>query len=190
VNDLWGRTGRGAVRFGRLLRLPRADWGRGFSHAGLGVTVFAVSAITAWQSEDIRVVQLGETFPLGAYMIRLDAVEDAPGPNYAAQIATMIIHANGQEVNRLYPEKRFYPVQGMPTTEAAIDQGFFRDIYLVLGDKQEVGGWAVRSYLKPFANWIWGGCLMMALGGFLSLSDRRHRVAAGARPTQGQPHEN
>ncbi|MDP5350711.1 MAG: heme lyase CcmF/NrfE family subunit [Paracoccaceae bacterium] len=190
VNDMWGRTGRGAVRLGRLLRLPRADWGRGFSHAGLGVTVFAVSAITAWQSEDIRVVQLGETFPLGAYMITLDAVEDAPGPNYAAQIATMIIHANGQEVNRLYPEKRFYPVQGMPTTEAAIDQGFFRDIYLVLGDKQEVGGWAVRSYLKPFANWIWGGCLMMALGGFLSLSDRRHRVAAGARPTQGQPHEN
>ena len=60
----------------------------------------------------------------------------------------------------------------------------------VASDKQEVGGWAVRSYLKPFANWIWGGCLMMALGGFLSLSDRRHRVAAGARPTQGQPHEN
>ena len=81
----------------------------------------------------------------------------------------------------LYPEKRIYPVQAMPTTEAAIDYGLLRDLYLVLGDPQDGGGWAVRSYIKPFANWIWGGALLMALGGLLSLTDRRYRVAAGAR---------
>jgi cytochrome c-type biogenesis protein CcmF len=68
----------------------------------------------------------------------------------------------------------------MPTTEAAIDNGVFRDIYVVIGDPQDGGGYAIRTYVKPFANWIWGGAILMALGGLLSLSDRRLRVAAGA----------
>jgi cytochrome c-type biogenesis protein CcmF len=88
------------------------------------------------------------------------------------------------------PEKREYPVAQMPTTEAALDSGFLRDIYVVIGDPQIGGGWAVRSYYKPLANWIWGGSILMALGGFLSLSDRRYRVAAGARKVpQGVPAE-
>jgi cytochrome c-type biogenesis protein CcmF len=91
----------------------------------------------------------------------------------------------------LHPEKRIYPVAAMPTTEAAIDQGVLRDLYLVLGDRQQDGGWAVRGYVKPFANWIWAGAILMALGGALSLSDRRLRVAAGARAARAvaQPAE-
>jgi cytochrome c-type biogenesis protein CcmF len=81
----------------------------------------------------------------------------------------------------MHPEKRMYPVQAMPTTEAAIHQGVFRDLYLVIGDPQDGGGYAVRSYIKPFADWIWAGAMLMALGGALSLSDRRFRAAAGAR---------
>jgi cytochrome c-type biogenesis protein CcmF len=95
-------------------------------------------------------------------------------------MATMGVWRNGAEVAVLNPEKRFYPVAGMPTTEAGIDIGFTRDIYLVIGDPQANGGWAVRTYIKPFANWIWGGSILMAIGGFISLSDRRLRVAAGA----------
>jgi cytochrome c-type biogenesis protein CcmF len=190
VNDVWLCSGRGSARLRRLIRLPRADWGRGFSHAGLGITIFSVAGINAWQTEDIRVVGLGESFPLGAYEVTLDAVKDELGPNYAAQIATMIVQKNGREISRLYPEKRFYPVQATSTTEAAIDQSFLHDIYLVLGDKQDAGGWAVRSYLKPFANWIWGGAIFMAFGGFLSLSDRRHRVAKGLRKTVRKIDEN
>ena len=78
------------------------------------------------------------------------------------------------------PEKRNYPVAQMPTTEAAIDYRFLRDVYLVIGDQQADGGWTVRTYIKPLANWIWAGAIIMALGGALSLSDRRFRVAAGA----------
>ena len=89
--------------------------------------------------------------------------------------------AKGAVVAVLTPEKRTYPVQAMPTTEAAIDNGFWRDLYLVIGDPQEGGGYAVRSYIKPFASWIWFGCGLMALGGLVSLTDRRLRVAAGAR---------
>ena len=181
--DLWARTGREAVgaRAARLGRLPRADWGKATAHAGLGVTIFAVSAMTAWKIEDIRVVQIGETFPLGSYEVRLDGVDEVEGPNYLSTMAQMTVLRDGALVTVLYPEKRIYPVAAMPTTEAAIDYGFLRDVYLVLGDRQQSGGWAVRSYIEPFANWLWAGCLLMAFGGVLSLTDRRFRVAAGAR---------
>ena len=180
--DLWGRTGKGAVagRLARLARLPRADWGRGIAHGGLGAVIFAAAAMTAWVTEDIRIVQAGESFPLGAYQVELVAVNEVKGPNYSSTMAEMLVSRDGAEVVRLYPEKRFYPVAGMPTTEAAIDYGFWRDLYLVIGDPQDGGGWAVRSYIKPFANWLWGGALLMAVGGLISLTDRRYRVAAGA----------
>jgi cytochrome c-type biogenesis protein CcmF len=183
LTDLWSRTGRGAVagRVSRLARLPRADWGKTTAHAGMGITLFAVAAMNAWKVEDIRVVQIGETFPLGSYEVTLNAVTDGQGPNYLSTTADMTVRRGGSEVARLFPEKRIYPVAGMPTTEAAIDYAFTRDLYLVIGDAQANGGWTVRSYIEPFANWLWGGALMMALGGLLSLSDRRYRMAAGAR---------
>jgi len=179
--DPWARTGRRGDRLGRLMRLPRADWGKATAHSGLGITVFAIAAMNAWAIEDIRVAQLGETFPLGRYEVTLRDVRQVPGPNYTSTMAEMTVTRAGAQVATLYPEKRVYPVQAMPTSEAAIDYGFLRDLYLVIGDPQEGGGWAVRGYVKPFANWLWGGALLMALGGVLSLSDRRYRVAAGAR---------
>ena len=103
----------------------------------------------------------------------------------------MAVWRGGREVAVLHPEKRFYQVAGMPTTEAAIRNGILRDIYLVIGDPQSDGGYAVRTYIKPFANWIWGGAVLMALGGLVSLSDRRLRVAAGAAkaPARAVPAE-
>ncbi len=193
--DLWLRTGRDGVgqRLSRLTRLPRADWGKAVAHGGLGITIFAVSAMLAWKIEDIRVVQVGETFPLGAYEVRLDDVRDVEGPNYLSTMGFMTVLRDGAVVATLTPEKRIYPVAAMPTTEAGIDYGFLRDVYIVLGDRQQSGGWAVRSYIEPFANWLWAGCLLMAFGGLVSLTDRRFRVAAGARkaaaPVAGVPAE-
>ncbi len=183
LTDVWGKTGREgfSARLSRLARLPRADWGKLSAHAGLGVTIIAVAAMNAWKVEDIRVVQLGESFPLGPYEVLLRDVREVQGPNYTSTMGEMVVTKAGAEVAVLYPEKRYYPVAAMPTTEAAIDFGLMRDLYLVLGDPQKDGGWAVRSYIEPLANWLWGGALMMAIGGMLSLSDRRYRVAAGAR---------
>ncbi|HRM76010.1 MAG TPA: cytochrome c-type biogenesis CcmF C-terminal domain-containing protein, partial [Paracoccus sp. (in: a-proteobacteria)] len=161
--------------------------GKAIAHGGLGVTFIGISLLMAWQVEDIRVARLGETFTVAGYDITLESVEEQPGPNYDSVFATMKVAQNGRQVAVLFPEKRIYPVQSMPTTEAAIQNGLFRDIYLVIGDEQQNGGWAVRSYIKPFANWIWLGCTLMALGGFVSLSDRRYRVAAGARRTAAAP---
>ena len=181
--DLFTRTGRGdwSSRLRRLSNLSRADWGKAVAHAGLGVTIFGIAALTAWQQEDIRVAQIGETFPVGAYEITLAGVSQVDGPNYDSIQAEMRVFRDGREVATLYPEKRVYPVAAMPTTEAAIDGGILRDVYVVIGDPQQGGGWAVRTYIKPFANWIWAGSIIMALGGLLSLTDRRYRVAAGAR---------
>jgi cytochrome c-type biogenesis protein CcmF len=178
--DLWQRAG---YRVGRLARLPRADWGRAAAHGGLGVTFVGIALMMAWNVEDIRTAKIGETFPVGPYEVTLAAVDKTEGPNYLTTRATLKVTRDGAAVATLFPEKRFYPVAAMPTTEAAIQNGVFRDLYLVIGDPQADGGWAVRTYIKPFANWIWAGAIIMAFGGLLSLSDRRYRVAAGARRT-------
>ncbi|MDO5630480.1 MAG: heme lyase CcmF/NrfE family subunit [Paracoccus sp. (in: a-proteobacteria)] len=177
--ELIHRTGGSGLS--RLARLPRADWGKAVAHAGLGVTFIGVSLLMAWETENIRVAHIGESFELSGYTITLRSVDEVEGPNYLSTMATMDVARNGRQVATLHPEKRVYPVQAMPTTEAAINNGVFRDIYLVIGDAQAGGGWAVRYYIKPFANWIWAGSALMALGGLISLSDRRYRVAAGAR---------
>ncbi|MEP3947584.1 heme lyase CcmF/NrfE family subunit [Ascidiaceihabitans sp.] len=192
VVDLLSRTGRGGDRFGRLLRLPRADWGKTVAHSGLGITMMGVAGLTAWQQEDIRVAQIGEPFNVGAYTLTLNGVEEFEGPNYLSTMGLVTLAQNGREIAQLRPEKRIYPVAQMPTTEAAIDYDLARDVYVVIGDPQAAGGWAIRTYIKPLTNWIWIGCALMALGGLLSLSDRRFRVAAGARKTatpQGVPAE-
>jgi len=190
LSELWLRAAHTPAR---LARLPRADWGKAFAHGGLGITFIGIGLLTAWQSEDIRVAQIGQPFTVSGYEITLDAVERVQGPNYISSTGTMTVRQGGKLVATLHPEKRVYPVQGMPTTEAAIDNGIWRDVYLVVGDPQDGGGWAVRTYIKPFANWIWAGSILMALGGLLSLSDRRYRVAAGARkaapPLQATPAE-
>lgn len=183
IADLISRTGRsgGLARLGRLGRLPRADWGRAVSHAGLGLLIFGVCAVLAWQTEVIRVAKVGESYPLGQYTVTLKAVNKVEGPNYRATRADMVVTRGGKTIAVMHPEKRFYPVAGMPTTNAAISRGILRDIYLVVGDPQAGGGYAVRSYIKPFADWIWIGALIMAFGGLLSLTDRRYRIAVGAR---------
>ncbi|SDN88639.1 cytochrome c-type biogenesis protein CcmF [Lutimaribacter pacificus] len=185
--DIWSRTGRGAIgeRLRRLVRLPGADWGKAVAHAGLGVTMFGIAGLMAWEAEDIRVVQKGESFDIAGYTLTLQEVERVQGPNYISTMGTVQVARGTRVISTLHPEKRSYPVAQMPTTEAAIDNGFLRDVYVVIGDPQDNGGWAVRTYYKPLANWIWGGAILMALGGCLSLGDRRYRVAAGARRMRG-----
>ena len=175
----------------RLRKLPRADFGKVLAHAGLGLTIFGISAITAWQVEDIRTTQFGDSYKVGGYEFTLNSVDQIQGPNYTAQRGDVLV-TKGNETFRLYPAKRKFKVQGMTTTEAAIDMGLTRDVYVVLGDAQDNGGYAMRIYVKPFADWIWIGTLVMAFGGLLSLFDRRYRVAAPSRkraPVQATPAE-
>ena len=177
LKDLWERGGKS---FEKLRRLPGADWGKAVAHAGLGITFFGVAGLVAWQTEDIRGVQVGETFGVDRYELTLQDAREVQGPNYLATQAVIDVARGDRFLTQLRPERRIYPVAGMPTTEAAIRNGVVRDVYLVIGEPQVGGGWAVRTFIKPFANWIWAGSIIMALGGAFSLMDRRLRVAAGA----------
>ena len=183
--DLWVRTGRVGLseKLGRARRLPRADWGRVVAHAGFGITIFGIAALLAWEIEDVRTANVGETFEVGGYTVTLDDVRPGAGPQLSIHDGR---DQNGawQRKRRFDAESRFYPVAGMPTTEAAIDNGVCRDLYVVIGDRQADGSWAVRVFIKPFANWIWAGAIIMSIGGGLSLSDRRYRVAPGARRSE------
>ncbi len=167
----------GASAWARLRNTPRATYGMLLAHFGVAVFVTGVTLVKGYDSErDVR-MEPGDTTELGGYTFRLDGVRDVQGPNYVAARAQIQVNKNGRPVTTLYPEKRIYRVQNMPMTEAAIDPGFTRDLYVSLGDSVSATAWIVRVQHKPFVDWIWGGCLLMALGGALAASDRRYRVA-------------
>ena len=188
----------------RLAGLPRADWGKWIAHAGLGLTAMGIAAITAWETEDIRLAKPGDRIPIGGYELEFLGVRELPlgasfaqgacgndgertfkggeERNFRTEMGEFRLLSGEREVVLMCPEKRFYPVARQPTTEAAIDSTPLRDVYVVLGDKQQDGeAWAVRSYHKPLAVWIWWGCLIMGIGGLVSLTDSRLRIGAVTR---------
>jgi cytochrome c-type biogenesis protein CcmF len=127
-------------------------------------------------------MQAGDAVELAGYVFRLEGVSRADGPNYTAAQAKMLVSRDGKPVTVMYPERRIYTVQEQVMTEAAIHPGLTRDLYVSLGDPLgESGTWLVKVQHKPFIDWIWGGCLIMALGGLLAASDRRYRVALPSR---------
>ena len=134
ATDIWGRTGRSALRprLARLRRLPRADWGKAVAHAGLGVTMAGIAGLLAWEAEDIRVAQVGERFDVAGYSVWLRDVTEVEGPNYRATRAEVQLGRGDRIIGTVFPEKRVYPVAEMPTTEAGIDNGFLRDLYVVI----------------------------------------------------------
>jgi cytochrome c-type biogenesis protein CcmF len=170
----------------RARGLPRSGWAMALAHAGLGVLILGITVQSAGQVERILVMKPGETAQIAGYDVRFDGVQQAQGSNYTAQRATFVVTRGGDPVTELHSEKRFFPVEGMPTTEAGIDTNLWRDLYFVLGDAAPEGGFAVRLYYNPLVLWIWGGAGLMALAGLLSLSDRRLRVGA-PRPARARP---
>jgi cytochrome c-type biogenesis protein CcmF len=168
----------GAGAWARLTSTPRAFYGMLMAHLGIAVFVVGVTMVKGYELEaDVR-MHAGETAEIAGYSVRLESVREVKGPNYIAVRATMPVTRDGAKVTTLYPEKRVYKVQDSPMTEAAIDSGFTRDLYVALGEPLEGGMWLVRMHYKPFVTWIWLGCLVMALGGLLAASDRRYRLAS------------
>jgi cytochrome c-type biogenesis protein CcmF len=165
----------------RIRNMPRAGLGMTMAHGGLGVVVAGIVAISAWRTEQITVMQPGQSVAVGEYSVVFDGVNQVAGPNYTAERGAFVVQRDGQEVARLFPEKRFYPVQGQVTTEAAIRTTGFGDLYVVLGDGQGGGSRAVRIFHNPLAPWLWTGAVIMVLGGLVSLTDRRYRLGVPGR---------
>ena len=170
-------TGKLSV-FQKLRMQTRSYYGMQLAHLGVAVFILGVTIVTGYQSEqDVR-MDVGDTVNAGGYSFRFNGINRVAGPNYQAARAEIEVSRNGSVVNRMYPEKRSYTASGNVMTETAIDSGLFRDLYISLGEPVSGGAWSVRVYYKPLVSWIWGGAVLMALGGGLALSDRRYALAA------------
>jgi cytochrome c-type biogenesis protein CcmF len=169
------------------LKQPRSFFGMHVAHLGIAVFVVGVTMVSSYQDEkDIKMAP-GESVDVAGYHFSFNGVKAVEGPNYVAAQGDFDLSVNGKFQRKMNPEKRNYHSSQMPMTEAAIDAGVLRDVYVSLGepidrDKPE-GEWAVRVYYKPFVDWIWGGCVLMALGGLLAMLDRRYRIKSRSAVT-------
>jgi cytochrome c-type biogenesis protein CcmF len=160
---------------------PPSFWGMHVAHLGVAVFVIGVTMVGGYQEErDVRMGP-GDTVSVGGYTFTFVGVREAEGPNYTAFVGDVDLAKDGKVIRRLNPEKRNYVTSRMPMTEAAIDSGLTRDVYVSLGEPLERGDWAVRVYYKPYVDWIWFGCLFMALGGLIAALDRRYRLKVRGR---------
>jgi cytochrome c-type biogenesis protein CcmF len=180
VTTGYGLYARVAGRGGRWhwASTPRAFYGMTLAHFGMGMFIVGVTMTTAYSVEkDVRVVP-GDVYELAGLQFYFDGVDAVRGPNYTAQRGSVRVVDDGRPIASLATEKRTYSVQGNPMTEAGIDAGFTRDLYVSLGEPLGAdGAWALRIYYKPFIRWIWLGGLLMALGGVLAATDRRYRLS-------------
>lgn len=163
--------------FKGITKLSRSHWGMILAHLGVAMTVWGIAFSQNFSVErDVRMA-VGDTVQIADYDFKFTGVSDANGPNYMGGKAQIDISKAGKPEATLFAEKRFYTVSKMPMTEAAINWGFTRDLYVALGEKIDDNSWALRLYYKPFIRWIWIGGLFMALGGLLCMFDRRYRFS-------------
>ena len=183
--QLGERIGRGKAAFSDVLKrvggLPRAVWGMTLAHFGLAITVAGITGAGLWEVESIQIMKRGDAANVSAYEFVFDGVDRVRGPNYAAERGRFTVKEGGKVLAVLEPERRRYLVSGQDTTEAAILTTVMYDLYAVLGEPNGKGGWTTRLYYKPLVPWLWIGCIVMVLGGIVSLTDRRLRIGAPSR---------
>ena len=168
-------SGQGSL-FARLARQSRSYYGMHCAHLGVAVFIIGVTLVNGYETEkDVR-MDVGSKVTVGGYIFQFNGVSDAVGPNYKAVRGDISVIKDDKVIRTMHPEKRTYNASGMAMTEAAIDTGLFRDLYVALGEPLANNAWVVRAYHKPFVDWIWLGCLLMAIGGVLSVTDRRYRL--------------
>jgi cytochrome c-type biogenesis protein CcmF len=170
----------------RAVGLPRAAWGMAIAHGAVGIMVAGITASSAFRTESIQLMRSGEDVTVAGYNLRFNGATAIRGPNYTAVRGQFTVRKNGEIVTVLTPEKRQYPAEGSNTTEAGIRTTIAGDLYAVLGDRAANGAWSTRIYFNPLVAWIWVGAILMAVGGMVSLTDRRYRVGA-PRPAKSQP---
>lgn len=186
LTDLYFKAGIGKVApkvaFSRLIGLPRSVYGTALAHIGLGVTLLGIIGVSTFGSERVLTMAAGDVTQVSSYQLRFDGVSPVSGSNYTEnQGRFTLLNEAGQTLSTIIAAKRFYPARQMPTTESGISTRGFNQVYVALGDDTADGSIVVRVWWKPFVTLIWHGTLIMMLGGFISLLDRRLRVGAPAK---------
>jgi cytochrome c-type biogenesis protein CcmF len=163
--------------FHRAVTVPRSFYGMTLAHAGVALVIVGITGSTVWKNEKIQVMHFGDTVNVAGYDLTLKGVEEGvKGPNYVAARATFTAMKNGQVIAELHPERRMYEMPPRPTTNAAIHTTLLGDLYVVVGDPDAGGGYVTRLYYNPLVPWIFIGAGVIAMGGLVSLSDRRFRI--------------
>jgi len=181
VQNIWSRVRSQSGESSLLSKLKapsRSYYGMHLAHIGVAVFIAGVTVVTSYQTEKDVKMNIGDTVSVGGYEFRLNTLTQYQGPNFQAVRGDMAVTRNGEPVAVMYPEKRAFTASGNATSETAIDRSVWRDLYVSLGDEVPGGGWTVRVYHKPLVNWIWGGALLMAIGGGFAVTDRRYALAA------------
>ncbi|MDB5596787.1 MAG: cytochrome c assembly protein [Hyphomicrobiales bacterium] len=182
--EIFGRiVGRGvpaSVMAARAMGLPRSAWGTAFAHAGIGLTLFGLAA-TSWGVERILIARVGDAMTVGPYEVTVESVEPRNGSNFREWVAHTRIRSGGVEVATIDPSRRSFTTRQMVRTEAGIATIGFGQIYMNIADQRDDGSLDIRLYWKPYVSLIWIGALIMALGGLVSLSDRRLRIGIARR---------
>ncbi len=186
ATDLWervrpagGQRAQPLQRVGqRLGQVPRAMVGMMVAHFGVALFIVGVTMVRTLEVERDVKMRVGDSTVVNGYTFTFKGTRDAPGPNFQAVRGQVEVSKGGSLLATMHPEKRIYNVQRMPMTEAAIRPGLTEDLYVSLGEVVDGNAWIVRVYIKPFIGWVWGGCLVMALGGLLAVTDRRYRQRA------------
>jgi cytochrome c-type biogenesis protein CcmF len=182
ITDIVERTGLWRAPFAtaarRAIGLPRSAWGSAFAHLGLGISLLGVVGETQWGSEQIVSLRPGDKVALRHYEFTFDRTVQRSGPNYKELAAQFTVRRNGEPIGVMEPAKRAFQAREMTTTESALMTRGLSQLYVSLGEATPDGAIAVRIYHKPLVLMIWLGCVVMAIGGSLSLSDRRLRVGA------------
>ena len=174
---------RRAGAFARIGNLPRAAHGMTVAHLGMAVLIAGVSASQAWKQESIQTMTAGQSVNIAGYTMTFEGVKDVQGPNYFAAEATFVASRDGETIATLQPALRMYDQPKQQITFTNVRTTFAADLIAILGEPQGDNAWVTRFYYEPMVPFIWYGVLLMAIGGFVSLSDRRHRVGAPKRAT-------
>jgi len=174
--DLWDKTASRKGRWYGLQRQSRSYWGMVLGHLGVAMVIAGATVVSNYGIErDVRMVP-GDSAMVGDYEVVFTDIGTRRGANFTAEYGSFYVYLNGQEVAELHPEKRNYPVGMSVMTEAAIDAGLFRDVFVAIGERISDDAWAIRLQYKPLVRWLWLGSLVMAIGGFLAISDKRYRI--------------
>ncbi|MCK5425058.1 MAG: heme lyase NrfEFG subunit NrfE, partial [Emcibacter sp.] len=174
----------------RLMRQPRSSWGMSLGHLGFAVGLIGIVATSSWNLEQQKVMNIGESMTIGDYQLTLDDVVAVAGPNYSAVRGIVSVTSTDGNSFIARPESRTYISSPMTTTEGAVETTMSGDLFIVVGDTQTSGRWAMRVYYKPMQVWLWIGSTIMVLGGIFSLSDRRYRIGSpqGKKKTRSVAH--
>jgi cytochrome c-type biogenesis protein CcmF len=186
LTDLYLKAGIGKVApkvaMARLVGLPRSVYGTALAHIGLGITLLGIVGVSTFGSERVLTMAPGDVTPVSGYQLRFEGVSPVSGSNYTEnQGRFTLLNDTDKPLSTIIAAKRFYPARQMPTTESGISTRGFNQVYVALGDDAADGSIVVRIWWKPFVTLIWHGTLVMMLGGFISLLDRRLRVGAPAK---------